>query len=1147
MKLTCLYKAVPISRAVKFKLLLVMKLTSILLLISALHLSAASFSQTVSISRKNTSLETVFKDIKAQTGYLFFYNENVDTRKNNITVDLKNVSLEQALDVCLKDQHLVYDIVNKTIVIRRKIPEKLNLVSNVQAEISIRGIVLDPDTRNPIPGVNVTVKGNKSLKTQTNSKGEFTLQVNTGDVLLFTYIGYKAKELKVTDAGALTIIMEAQVNNMDDVVITGYQIVKKETYTGNTITIKGDQLRQVNSQNILKSIQNFDPSFRVLDNNLFGSDPNALPKINVRGATAIPSINDNALDRNNLSSTYNLPTFILDGFEVSLQKVTDLDINRIASVTLLKDAAATAIYGSRAANGVMVITTKAPIPGKLQLTYNYELNPNAPDLRDYNVLDATQKLAYERLSGLYTNGRNNVGNQEELDELYYSKFKNVVSGVNTYWLSQPLQNAYGQKHSLYAQGGDSTFRYGVDLRYQSRPGAMKGSERNQYSGGMVFNYSPTRKLVIKNEVTLTQVKAQNSKYGDFSTYVRMNPYYPMADADGKLIREIANWQIDTKLSDTNQYRTVKVYNPLYEASLGNFDRNSYFEFIDNLSADWKITPDLRFIGSFSFNQNKSNSDTFVSPFSNQFIDGPTSEIQNRGSYAYSNNDVWTADGNLRLLHTKQVKDHSFNTTLGTNVVASRGAFKSFLAQGFSNDKFSDIGFARSYKENTSPSGEISERRLLGFVAAENYAFKDKYLLDASFRLDGSSIFGENGRFSPFWSLGLGWNIHKEPFMKELAPAISRMRLTGTTGFTGSASFPAYLSKSIYTYQKSNWYSTGVGAVVDGYGNEDLKWQKTRNYDLSLDLALFNDRFSIRPVYYYKLTEGLLTDIDISPSTGFTVYKANLGNMVNKGYEVYLTLNAYRSSDWNINIMGNLAHNKNKIVKINDALQAYNDKIDEQQEDPDNKATSIPMLRFKEGQSINTIYAVKSVGIDPENGKEIFQKLDGSYTYDYDIKDTRPVGDETPQLLGSMGGSVTYKQFLLSFSVGYEFGGDIYNQTLVDRVENADPRFNVDARALTEKWQKPGDIAFYKNISDPGTYLDNTRTSSRFVQRNNTIALQSVYLSYDFKRSIAKKLGLQALRPSVTANDLFRSSSIEIERGTAYPYVRSLTFALAATF
>lgn len=1153
MKLTSLYNAVRIARRVKYKLLLVMKLTSILLLIGTLHVSAISFSQTVTISRKNTSLETVFKDIKKQTGFLFFYTEKVNINKNNLNVELKNVPLADALQACLNGQNLTYEIVSNTIVIRNlhtPTPAELNA-----AQMQIEGRVTDSATRETIPGANVMLKSNKAVRTQTNEKGEFKINCAAGDVLIISYIGFKQKEVTVTNGRFITVALSSQVKTMNDVVITGYQTIKKDNYTGNAITIKGEELKRLNPQNVLKSIQTFDPSFRVLDNNLLGSDPNALPKINVRGATALPSITDDVLDRNNLSSSYNLPTFILDGFEVTLQKVTDLDINRIETMTILKDAAATAVYGSRAANGVVVITTKAPVPGKLQLSYNYELNFTAPDLSDYHVLNAKDKLEFERLAGLYTAGSadpnalgyTSVGSQDELNRQYYSKLKNVVSGVNTYWLSQPLQNTYGQKHSLYAQGGDSTFRYGVDMRYQTRPGAMIGSTRNQYSGGMVFNYNPNRKLLIRNEITLTQVNAQNSKYGDFSTYVYMNPYYAIRDENGNIIREIANWNIDTHQSGSDQIKTVHVYNPLYEASLGNFNKNSYFEFIDNFAADWKITPDLRLIGSLSFNKNKYDSDVFVSPFSNTFIDGPTDQIQNRGSYTYSNNDAWTVDGTIRLLYNKVVKDHSFNTTMAANAIAKRSENMNFVARGFSNDKFSNIGFARTYEENSAPGGDVSQNRLLGFAFAENYSFKNKYLLDASFRLDGSSAFGEQGRFSPFWSAGLGWNIHKEDFMKNLLPVISRMKLTGSTGFLGSASFPAYLSKSIYSYQKSNWYSTGVGATVDGYGNENLKWQKTRDYDLTLDMGFFNDRLSIRPGYYYKLTEGLLTDINISPSTGFTVYKANLGNMVNKGYELYVSWNAFRNSDWNVNFTGNLAHNKNKVTKIYDALKSYNHQVDDVQNDAGNNVTSTPLLRFKEGQSIYAIYAVKSLGIDPENGKEIFVKLDGSTTYDYDIKDSQPVGDTTPKAYGSWGSNISYKQFLFSFSFGYEFGGDKYNQTLVDRVENADPRYNVDSRALSDKWIKPGDLAFYRNIADAGQVLNNTKTSSRFVQKNNTLSLQSVYLSYDLKKSTARSIGLQTLRPAITANDIFRSSSINDERGITYPYVRSVTFSLTATF
>ena len=1141
MKLTFLYNSVCAILRVKCKYLLALKITSILLIVCALHLSAASYSQNVTISRKNATLETVFKDVKKQTGFLFFYNEKVNINSKVPDIKLVNVSIEEVLNACLTGLNLTYTIVDKTIVIRNK-PSANPAIEPVNQSVEISGKVIDSASHTTIPGVNIILKNNNAVRTQSNENGEFKILAQPGDILVFTFIGYKHKEIKITDAKYLTVSLAAQVTAMSDMVITGYQVIKKDNYTGNAIVIKGDDLKRLNPNNLLQSVASFDPSFRIADNNLAGSDPNALPKINVRGSTALPSVNGAILDRNNLSSSYNLPVFILDGFEVSLQDVTDMDMNRIQSVTLLKDAAATAVYGSRAANGVMVITTKTPMPGKLRLSYNYELTATAPDLSDYHVLNATQKLQYEKLAGLYSAANSTANSQDELDQIYYNKLKNVVSGVNTYWLSQPLQNAYGQKHSLYAEGGDSTFRYGVNLRYQTSPGVMKGSTRDRYSGGMSFNYNPTRNLLFKNELTVSQVNGVNSKYGNFSTYVYMNPYYPMTDANGNFIQEIANWKVDTHQAGPNQIQNEPVLNPLYEASLGNFDKASYLEVVDAFSVDWKITRDLRLIGLMSVNENKNTTNTFVSPFSNTYYNDSASDIPNRGSYTYNDNNNLNLDGNIRFVYNKQIADHSLNLVLGANVTSAKSDSTGFKAVGFANDKFTNVGFARTYAPDASPNGNVSVNRLAGTFFSGSYSYQNKYLLDATYRLDGSSSFGANSRFAPFWATGIGWNMHKEDFMK-IFPAISRFKLTATAGLTGSVDFPPYLSKTTYTYQTSNWYSTGVGALVNGYGNENLQWQKTTNYDLSLDLGLFNDRITIRPDYYYKLTKGLVTDINIAPSTGYTTYKDNLGDMANKGYEVYLVVNAYKTKDLNVNLTANLAHNTNTIVKISNALKAYNQSVNDYQTDPKNNAEAVPLLRYNEGQSLNTIYAVKSLGIDPENGKEIFVKKDGTLTYTYDITDTQPVGDATPKAEGFFGSNITYKQFLLSFSFHYRFGGDMYNQTLVDRVENADPRFNVDSRALTQRWQKPGDIAFFKNIADQSI----TYASSRFVQKDNLVELQSVYLSYDLKRTLAKKLGCQSLRAAVTANDIFRASSIQIERGIDYPYARSLTFSLQATF
>lgn len=1150
MKLTFLYNPVFSMRRVKYKLLIVMKLTAILLLIGTMHLSAASYSQNVTVSRKNTTLETVFGDIKKQTGYLFFYSGRVNLNKQLLNVELKNVPLEEALKACLTDQNLTFNIVDKTIVVRNKLVDKNN--GTAVNWIDITGKVIDPQNQAGIPGVNITIKGNKSLRAQTNSKGEFKIDANPGDILVFTYIGYKEKEVKVGDEKFLTVSLEDQVNQMSDVIVTGYQTIKKESYTGNAIVIDGADLKRTNPQNVLKAIQTFDPSFRLLDNNLAGADPNALPKINVRGATALPGMpanKDDVLDRNNLSSSFNLPAFILDGFEVSLQKVVDLDINRIASITLLKDAAATAVYGSRAANGVMVITTKAPVAGKLQLGYNYELTFSGPDLSDYHVLNAKDKMAYEQLAGMYdgTNRSNGDASREELDAQLFARLKNVASGVNTYWLSQPLRNSYAQKHSINAQGGDENFRYGIDMRYQTQPGVMKGSTRDRYSGGMNFTYNPSPKLILRNDLSINQTNAQNSPYGSFSTYALMNPYYPKADSAGRIIQELANWRVNTFQSGNNQYKSLYVFNPLFEAGLSSFDKNSYLEIIDAFSADYKLTPSLRIKGLISLNQVTSKTDIFKSPFSNEFYETETDKLNNRGSYNYYTTNSTSVDGTLTVNYNKQIGDNFFNLVLGANVLSAKEDSKSIEAQGFSNDRFTNIGFARIYRENASPGGNVNIRRTAGAFFSGNYSFKNKYLLDGSFRMDGSSAFGSNKRFAPFWAGGLGWNIHNEDFFQ--GSVISQLRLKASTGSVGSVGFEPYMSRSMYQYSTQNWYSTGVGATLLGYGNSNLEWQKTNTYDVGLDIGLFKDKVVLSPRYYYKLTKGLITDITLSPSTGFSSYKENLGDMNNKGYELYLTANALNSSGWNVNIIGNLAHNTNKLVKLSNSLKVLNSKIDDLQNDPENNKDaasglmSMPLLRYNEGQSLNTIYAVKSLGIDPENGKEIYVKKDGTLTYDYDVKDTQPVGDSTPKVAGNFGSNISYKSFMVSFSFYYRFGGQIYNQTLVDRIENADPRFNVDERALSQRWVNPGDHALYKNIRD----LTLTRASSRFIQKENLVELQSIYLSYDFKRDLIRRLGFQSLRTAFTMNDIFRTSSVEIERGIDSPFARSITFSLQATF
>ncbi|MEH3112434.1 SusC/RagA family TonB-linked outer membrane protein [Pedobacter terrae] len=1133
MKLTTLYNPVCDMRRVKIKILLVMKLTTILLLVGALHLSAATFSQTVTLSRRKTSLKQVFKEIKKQTGYFFFYKGQLLQDKPDVTVEFNNASLKDALNASLKDQNLSYNIVNKTVVISLK--ENLPLVTTRAAvKIEVRGVVADKTTGETLPGVNVSIKNGASVGI-TNEKGEFKISVDDGSVLVFSYVGYELFETKVSGTKTLNVKLTAKMTQMNDVVVTGYQTIKKDNYTGNAVTISGEQLRRVNPQNLLQSIGTFDPSFKLIDNNLAGSNPNRIPSINVRGASALPSGDGQVLRRDDILGTANMPVFMLDGYEVSVQKVFDLDVNRIASVTSLKDAAATAIYGSRAANGVIVITTKTPIEGKLRVEYNYELNLTAADLSDYQVLDAAEKLDYEVLAGIYNSSKQQVP-QDQLDEIYYHKKANVVGGVNSYWLSQPLRNTVGHKHALNLDGGSQAFRYNVNLRYQNRPGAMKGSERDQYSGGMSFQYN-VKKLQFRNELSVTQVGATESPYGDFSNYVKMNPYYPLKDANGMAMRISDVYE---KQDRSKEY----VFNPLFDANLSSFNKSKYTEIIDNLSADLEVAKDLRLRAQMSLTTRANSDDIFTSPQANKYYLYTTDKIDEKGEYTNREMKETYWDSNIRLTWLKQIGGNYFNALVGVNARTELRDQKEFTAIGFANDRFTSIGFAKGYAEDGKPQSRLEKARLFGSFFSVNYSYKNRYLMDGTVRIDGSSKFGVNNKLAPFWSFGLGWNVHQEEFFKG-NPVISQLRIKASTGLTGSVEFDPYLSKTIYRYNTGNWYSSGIGAGVNSYGNENLGWQKTKMTDIGVDIGLFKDRVMITPRIYKKFTKDILADITLPPSTGFLSYKENLGDMENKGAELGINVEAVRSKDWSVNLNANMVTNKNKVVRISNALKKYNDRADELQslKPGDGGYRGIPLLRFSEGQPFNAIYGVRSLGIDPENGRELYLKKDGTLTYDYDKRDYVVIGDPNPKVSGYFGGTVNYKRFSLYVQFQTFFGGDKYNLTLVERVENADPRYNVDKRVFEEKWKQPGDLSFYKNIADNGE----TDVSSRFIQPDNLINLQSVNLSYDMNKKIASKLAMSSLMFQVTANDVVRWSSVKEERGINYPFTRSLTFSIRAAF
>lgn len=1077
----------------------------------------------VNLKMSNATLEQVFAELKAQTGNVFvFSNDNVD-KNQKVTIEATDEPLEELLDRALPNLGLGYKVMEDHVVVYK--PE-IQQQSNPTKNISIKGIVRDNEGL-PLPGANVILK-ETTIVTVTDVDGNFSITVPESNniILEFSFIGMKSVEVKYVGQKLLNVKMELDDQELEEVVVTGIVNRRLESFTGAAQVFEAEELRKVGNSNILNSLSNLDPAFMLVENLEAGSNPNVMPEIQLRGQSGFPDL------RGQYQTDPNQPLFILDGFETTLTKIMDMDMERVASVTILKDAAAKAIYGSKAANGVVVIETKKPEAGQMHVTYTGSVNIEAPDLTSYELCNADEKLQVEYNAGLYDyvgyngiNYWNDPSKQYQYTQEYNELLKEVVRGVNTYWLSQPLRTGVGQKHSLYLDGGDKYFRYGVDISYNNIKGVMKGSDRTTLSGGVSLSYR-YKNITLRNNLDVVYNKATNSPYGSFSQYASMNPYFRPNDENGNL-----NKMYETMLGTWQ--------NPMYNAQINTKDQSKYTQITNNFYAEWLPVTGLKLTGRVGITHTENGSEVFYPASHTMFYTWTTEElVKRRGQYTLGDGSSDLVSVDVNATYSKNVGKHLFFVNAGWNLNQSVSKSVTMVAEGFPNDRLDDISFADSYQQDAAPRGSESTTHNVGVLGIFNYSFDDRYMADASIRYSGSSQFGSNNRWGEFWSVGLGWNLHKEKFM-ENAVWLDQFKVRGSWGYTGSQNFSSYQSKSTYTFNSDMTYDGNIGAYLLGLANESLKWQKKEDINIGFDMSAFNRNFSARFDYYQSNTDDLLTSVTVPSSTGFSSYMENLGQVQNTGYEFRV---AYKV--WNnpkdrgfVNVYVSAVHNENKIKKISSALEQYNN-------EQTASAGTKPVVRYNEGQSLNSIWAVPSLGIDPTTGKDVFVKPDGTTTFEWNSDYLAVCGVTDDKIRGNAGINADFKGFSVNVGMTYRFGGQIYNQTLVDKVENADLTNNVDRRIFTDRWVKPGDKSRFKAITDEST----TMATGRFVEDNNIWTLSSINLSYDFDRFAGvKKAGFQRLRLSFDMNDVARISSVKIERGTSYPFARTFSFSLQAMF
>lgn len=1130
----------------------IMRMTTLLMLISFLTVSAASTSQTVTLTGKNLSIRQVFSAIEKQTGFLVWGKSEFIDNAKNVTVSVHDMPLDSFLNKVIKDQPFTFRIAGNTIILSERILVMQNTGISAQITISdqpairLAGMVLNIENNEKIVSATIALKGGK-IATLTDNQGNFIFDNVPADAMLqISSVGFSAIDVSVSALIRMrpeqTIIIKGgsirKIPNgififalaparavLNEVVINNGMFTRnKESFTGAASVYTGAELRAVGTKNALQSLKTLDPSFIILENNIAGSNPNRLPTIEIRGRTTLTNTNLN----DQFSADPNQPLFILDGFETTLLTIVNLDMNRIATITVLKDAASTALYGSKAANGVIVVETKRPVPGKLQISYSGDFNADLPDLSSYNLMNAAEKLQWERL---VANNRSSDTKAWEIEARNAARLADVQRGVNTYWLHEPVQTGFGNQHSLQFNGGNSDLVFNAGAQYSKKNGVMKGSGKETWGSNITLSYRKGR-LNVTNMTTLSGNKGVESPYGSFSTFAEANPYYRKTDANGFI-----NKKLDP-IYDTS------VINPLYNASLFSINENRGFTFTNNIRGIFTITNTLRVEGGLQLGKGNSSSVLFIPP-DNTAFDGV--EANKKGSYTSNKMENSNMNANLGLAYGEAFGKHRVSANLRGQIENNKSEAIGLTAVGFPYGTNGNPAYSYGYAPFSRPSSSKIKSRGVGMTASVNYTWDNKYSLDAVYTLSGASAFGSNKRFQPFASVGLGWQINRESFMQQQG-WINLLKLRANIGYSGNQNLGNFTSVSTYSYASTNSNYFGQGLSLLSLGSPDLEWSKTLQGSYGVDFSFLNGRISGNVDYFTKLTDPLSVPAEgtLPSSTALNnSYVINVGTLTTKGWNFTFKyspiFNMAERIIWTVSATGSII--KSEYDGFSNRLDALNKEEQESQ----------GLSRYYDGYSPDDIWAVRSLGIDPANGLELFQKKNGTVSYVYDPADIVRVGNTRPKIEGVIGTSFGYKDFTLGVSARYRIGGYVFNSAIYNKVENVNGnvggfglviiRPNLDKRALYDRWQKPGDESEFTAIGGFNT----TPMSNRFVQKDSHLIGESINLGWRTSAGWIRRMHLQNMMVNFTLNDIFRFETVQTERGLEYPFARTASLSVSLSF
>ena len=1082
----------------------------------------AVFAQTtVTATFKNATLSEVLWEVQRQTDFTFVYS----------TEEVKNVKVEKlivnhekianVLDKCLKGSGLTYTVHDGVIAI--KPVSKVEEMAAPQQKTKLNGTVVD-ETGEAIIGANVIVKGTTNGCT-TDLDGHFTLDVDHLPVtLMVSYIGYTRQEIKVTSAKTIKVEMTPDNNLMDEVVITGYGTFKKSAYAGSAASVKGETLKDVPAISFKDLLQGNAPGVQFTSSS---GQPGASSSLRIRGMGSFNASNS--------------PLYVIDGVpmrsgtintmssDAGLDIMSTINSSDIESVTVIKDAAAASLYGSRAANGVVLITTKKGKAGKpsISLKADWGSSDFAMDYRPIMGGEERRQYIYDGLvAGQIKKGKS------EADAMAYADgeiddYAPVPWCGYTDWDDVLFKKGNHQSYEASLSGGTDRFKYYSSLSYLKQDGIAINSGLERISGRLNVDFQATSKLKLGANVLFATVN--QDVYSEGTSY--SSPFYTSRNAvvpSDPIYNEDGSWNRDLiRIGDRN---------PLLSATY-DYQREYVTRTFNTIYGEYEFIKDLKFKSTFSYDyvitKGKDWSDPRTS--NGDDINGGMSK-----KYYEYNKMVWA---NQVSYKTSIARDHHIDALVGYEIDDQYRDYLSGYATNFATHDKNQIS---NGMKTESVGGNDTRTRMVSYLTRLNYDYKNKYYLGGSFRTDGSSRFQRDNRWGSFWSISGAWRIIEEKFMSPTKDWLTDLKIRASYGVNGTlpSDYFGYMGLSSLT----NGYLEQPGIIQSQLRNDDLQWETNYNLNLGLDFALWN-RINVTLEYYTRTTKNLLMDRPISMTTGFSSYLMNIGEVKNKGVELEISSTNIQTKDFSWNTTFNISHNKNKIVTL-DGMQT--------------EIKSGSQIR-KVGKSYRTFYMIEFAGINPETGAPQFYTNDVDENGNY-IKDITEEINKAhaivldkhaePNAIGGLSNTLRYKWFDLNFMFSYQFGGYSYDNW-AQKTEHGgnDLEANIPSY-YKDSWKKPGDITKYELFYEKPSVAMNKVTTTRRLHSTDFIRLKTLTFGFTVPKDWTRKIGIENVRLYASANNLWTWAAYDyydpeaVSGGTAIwgtPPLKAVTFGINVNF